>query len=344
MKENPLVTVVMPVYKVEKYIKDSIVSVIEQTYKNIEVILVDDGSPDKCPQICDKFASEYDNIYVIHKENGGLSEARNVGINQASGEYILFLDSDDTLTEGAIEGLVKKAIETEADIVIPDRYNQINENTNKEVERFHFDEPSFITNPVMFAIDVIIGKGRAWRASALLYRASIIKDNKIEFPVGFIAEDIVFNLAIMSSATKLSFYKNSTLNYLKRSGSITTSFQENLGNTFLFIDNQICRFLKENNQYNEYSNKKRNELLCRNTIVYISDIFSKKCNWEKNTRRRIADAFLENKRIRDAFAVVGISPYFDNKLTEIYFRIMFKLIRTRNKKVAYLLAELVGHI
>ena len=90
-----LVTVIIPVYKTEKYLGDCIKSVVEQTYKNLEIILVDDGSPDNCPVICDEWAKKDSRIKVIHKQNGGLSDARNAGIDKSTGEYILFLDSDD---------------------------------------------------------------------------------------------------------------------------------------------------------------------------------------------------------------------------------------------------------
>lgn len=92
---NPLISVVIPVYKVEDYLCRCIDSVLYQSYQNIEIILVDDGSPDSCPQMCDDYARKDNRIKVIHKENGGLSDARNKGINLSSGEYILFLDSDD---------------------------------------------------------------------------------------------------------------------------------------------------------------------------------------------------------------------------------------------------------
>lgn len=342
MNNTPLVSVVMPVYKVEKYLTMSVDSVVEQTYKNIEIILVNDGSPDNCPTICDSLASKYGNIHVVHKKNGGLSEARNFGIRKTQGDYILFLDSDDTLAKDAIEGLVMKAIESEADLVIPDRYMQISEATNTKEMRFHFNESGFIEDPVIFAIEVMIGKGRAWRASALLYRASLIKDNNIEFPVGYIAEDIVFNLAVMSKANKLTFYNESTLNYLKRTGSITSSFQKNLDSIFLFIDEKIEHFLLETNQFNEYSNNKRNELLCRNAIVFISDLFSKKCNLQKSECIEKANMFLEEKRIKEAFKVDRISPYFENKLVIIYFNVMFRLIKARKIKTAIVLIKAIN--
>ena len=107
----PKISVVLPVYKVEKYLKRCIQSICVQTYRNLEIILVDDGSPDSCPEICDELAKCDSRIRVIHKENGGLSDARNVGTAYATGEYITFVDSDDDVTETYVEylyGLIKK--------------------------------------------------------------------------------------------------------------------------------------------------------------------------------------------------------------------------------------------
>ena len=95
MKNKINFSVIIPIYKVEKYLRQCINSVLNQTYKNFEIILVDDGSPDGCPQVCDEYKKQHKNIKVIHKENGGLSDARNVGLKEAFGEYIIFLDSDD---------------------------------------------------------------------------------------------------------------------------------------------------------------------------------------------------------------------------------------------------------
>lgn len=96
---NELISVIVPVYNVEKYSERCIESIINQTYKNLEIILVDDGSPDTCPMICDEYAKKDDRIVVIHKENGGLSDARNAGIEIAKGEYFAFIDSDDYISE-----------------------------------------------------------------------------------------------------------------------------------------------------------------------------------------------------------------------------------------------------
>ena len=101
--KNKMVSIIIPIYNVEKYSDECITSVINQTYKNIEIILVDDGSPDNCGKICDNYALKDKRIKVIHEKNGGLSFARNTGLNIATGEYVYFLDSDDYLTDNAIE-------------------------------------------------------------------------------------------------------------------------------------------------------------------------------------------------------------------------------------------------
>ena len=92
---NPLISVIVPIYNVEKYLARCVDSIVNQTYKNLEIILVDDGSPDLCPQMCDDYAEKDSRIKVVHKKNGGLSDARNAGMAVSTGEYISFIDSDD---------------------------------------------------------------------------------------------------------------------------------------------------------------------------------------------------------------------------------------------------------
>lgn len=115
--EKPLISVIVPIYKVENYLDDCVQSIVSQTYRNLEIILVDDGSPDRCPEMCDEWAKKDARIRVIHKANGGLSSARNAGIDVAKGEYIGFVDSDDYIDEKMYEVLLN-GFELEDDIVI----------------------------------------------------------------------------------------------------------------------------------------------------------------------------------------------------------------------------------
>lgn len=105
--QTKLFSIIVPIYKVEKYLHKCVNSLVNQTYKDIEIVLVDDGSPDNCPQICDEYAAKDKRINVIHKKNGGLSDARNVGLENCTGKYILFVDSDDYIELDACEKFTK---------------------------------------------------------------------------------------------------------------------------------------------------------------------------------------------------------------------------------------------
>ena len=112
-----LVSVIVPIYNVEKYLKRCVDSIIKQTYKNIEIILVDDGSPDNCNRICDEYTQIDKRVKVIHKKNGGLSSARNAGLDISKGEYICFIDSDDWVSENFVEFLLKNIVKEKSDII-----------------------------------------------------------------------------------------------------------------------------------------------------------------------------------------------------------------------------------
>ena len=113
---KPLISVIVPVYKSEKYLDKCVESIVNQTYKNLEIILVDDGSPDNCPQICDEWAKKDSRIKVIHKENGGVSSARNAGLDNSFGDYIGFVDGDDFIENDFYECLYDNLVENGADI------------------------------------------------------------------------------------------------------------------------------------------------------------------------------------------------------------------------------------
>jgi glycosyltransferase involved in cell wall biosynthesis len=114
---KPLFSIIVPVYKIEKYIEICVHSIENQGFSNYEIILIDDGSPDNCPQICDSLARESDQIKVIHKDNAGVSKARGEGINAATGDYVIFIDGDDYITEGCLPALAEAIEKTGADII-----------------------------------------------------------------------------------------------------------------------------------------------------------------------------------------------------------------------------------
>ena len=129
-----MVSVIIPIYKVEKYLRKCIDSVLNQTYQDFEIILVDDCSPDNCPKICDEYAKTDGRIKVIHKENGGVSSARNAGIKIANGEYLSFIDSDDSVEENFLQILVEGLENNGADLCTT-KHKKVFENSNEEFEQ-----------------------------------------------------------------------------------------------------------------------------------------------------------------------------------------------------------------
>lgn len=122
MENKPLISVIVPVYNVQKYVRKSVESILQQTYKNLEIILVDDGSTDESGKICDMLARSDNRVTVIHKKNGGLSDARNAGLDRATGELIGFVDSDDYIEKNMYEVLEERMRINEADISCCGRY------------------------------------------------------------------------------------------------------------------------------------------------------------------------------------------------------------------------------
>lgn len=338
-----LVSVIIPVYNTEKYLVDAVQSVLHQSYRNIEIILVDDGSPDHAPALCDELAEKYENIRVLHKENGGLSSARNAGTDIASGVFLLYLDSDDTLSEKAVEELVKVAVQNGSDAVFPDRYYQTEESTQKTELRYHFSDDCMLEDPVEFALYVILGKGRAARASALLYRASVIQENQITFPVGVISEDIFFNLSFLSKAKKISFLPYATLNYLKRAGSITRTFQPNYMQSLYKIDDCVQRFLADVQADDVLGEQKRASLLLRNSICYLLSIEKKRNHCTRSEQSDYFMCVVKDPRFQEALQKSDEVPYFQNPMIKYYFKLMYKLLRKEYYRAAEILTKAVAN-
>lgn len=213
--KQPLISVIVPVYNVEPYLRDCVDSILAQTYTNLEIILVDDGSPDNCPAICDEYAAKDARVIVIHRENGGLSDARNAGLSVCRGEYIMFVDSDDLLTANAVEVLYNLAKEQQVPFVIGghQRFNKSSETVEQpeslQVKRFSKTE----------AMEDILRNGCAsW---GRIYHHSIHKD--ILFPKGEINEDEAIVLQILDRCENAVKTDQVVYLYRCRPESITTT-------------------------------------------------------------------------------------------------------------------------
>lgn len=337
-KESILVTVIIPVYNVERYLREAIDSVLKQNYSSIEIILVDDGSQDSSPEICDQYSEKYENLIVVHKENGGSSSARNEGIQHisADSEYILFLDSDDILYEDAIAGMVDCAEKCNADMIVPDRYETFNTKESKVVR--HFPDEMYTENPKDFGAYVLINKGRAWRAHSLLYKTALITKNKLKFINGVISEDIFFNLDYLSIAENIQIYNKPTVKYRIREGSVSRSFCPDYERIIWMMDEYVSEFLKVNN----YGDVYRKSLTKRNIVLYMTSIMSKENSMLSQEKRGFAEALLKHPRTVEAFTSKTDYPFFNSRLAVYYFKLQYWLIEHRMTAVSLGIAKLRG--
>jgi glycosyltransferase involved in cell wall biosynthesis len=218
MNNQPdLISVIVPIYKVEKYLSRCLDSILSQTYKNFELILINDGSPDNCSVICDTYAGKHDNIIVIHKENGGLSSARNAGIDIAKGKYISFIDSDDYIHKDYLNILVSMLNNSEAKLSMCG-YKEVFDLTKIEVG---IGEISFKVITDESAMELILYEQSKCTAWAKLFDIDLFRD--IRFPEGKIMEDM-FVMPILFKKAQLITISSQELYYYNQEGeSITRS-------------------------------------------------------------------------------------------------------------------------
>ena len=220
---KPLLTVVIPVYNVEKYLKRCIDSILIQEWKNYDILLVDDGSTDNSPQICEDYAKTYDIISVIHKENGGLSEARNTGISNAEGKYVYFLDSDDWIEPNTFSDLAEVIESDQYDIIsfnpeLVKSEHDIIKSDSKRTKRLTGKEALID----MFSYGFITGF-----ATDKIYRKALFTENTIQFPVGKYYEDLGTNYKLFLAAKKVYATNQKYYHYLiDNPDAITQSWNE----------------------------------------------------------------------------------------------------------------------
>ena len=236
-----MISVIVPVYKVEKYLDECVESIINQTYTHIEVILVDDGSPDNCPQMCDAWGQEDKSVKVIHQKNGGVSAARNAALDIACGEYIYFVDSDDFIEATALEYVHKLIVEYNVPMVIGG-YRRVSE--NGEYDREVLADADIEVN--------VFDEYKTWEKAAFdmgfimvytkLYKAELWTDCR--FPVGKIHEDNGVMVEILPKCHRVVYSNKPIYNYrINLQGIMHTKFSiKNLDKCIFF--NEQCAYFR----------------------------------------------------------------------------------------------------
>lgn len=271
---EPLVSVIIPVYNVEQYLEECLNSVAMQNYQNIEVIMVNDGSKDKSGSICDTMARQDSRFHVYHQENKGVSEARNLGIQKAVGEYVLFIDSDDRVPHNYIESLMDANVQS--DLVLC----SIGKKTEKKEEEFSFknyNEDIFVEWNKIYLLYPPSGK---------LYKMEIIRKNNILFPskVHF-GEDLIFNFKYMEYIDKIRYTNKTYYNYRSETeNSLSKKFRYDYFETGKMLKDTMIYFLKKRGIVSEKLIRYYYDRLfddAYNSIFQIHHIDFKGNIWEK---------------------------------------------------------------
>lgn len=244
-------SVIIPVYKVEKYLNQCVDSVIHQSYQNIEIILVDDGSPDNSPSICDEYAALDSRVKVIHKSNGGLSDARNAGLDIATGEYLMFLDSDDWWDDAsALEKISEKLSETNCDVLVFGKKKYLT--STKEIYDIQIPGVSE-SNSSMTIEDGIDAKVFEASACDKVFRKSLIDKGNMRFVKGQLSEDIEWCIKILMQINSISVLPEAFYVYRQNPDSISHNVRRKNISDILDVINRYCT--PENNTSNNFALK-----------------------------------------------------------------------------------------
>lgn len=319
----PKVSVIVPVYNTEVYLKKCLTRLINQTYSDIEFILIDDGSTDSSSELLEEFAAKDSRIRLVHKKNGGQASARNLGIQMAQGDYISFADSDDYVDFTLFEKMVKKAEQTKADMV--------------ECKFFFFEEKGTETRQLKARGRIREYKNRKdmfidpqvspWNK---LYKREIIQ-NTVTFPEGLIYEDTSFYIKTIPYLKKTACVEEELVNYLLHpSSTINSNKNKKVGDMFSVLTDAI-QFYQENGFYTTY--EKELEYFCTK-IVLCSSL---------GRIGRIQDRNLRKKLLSRSFSF--LSEYFPNYKKNPYLQgkigLYMKLVNRQNCE---LFARIIGKV
>lgn len=320
-----LVSIIIPVYNVQKYLERCITSIINQTYNNIEIILVDDGSTDKSGKMCDEWMNKDDRIVTIHKENGGLSSARNTGMSKSNGKYLLFVDSDDYIDLNAVQTLVSTIESHNADIVICNRYHFFE--SGKIFVKFKNDYEYLDLDNKHAIFEMNNFEYFDMSATCKLYKKDIFKE--IVFPIGKISEDYFIMYKILDKAKKIVSLSMPLYYYYQRNGSLSKKAKINLD--FVEASLMQCNYIEE--KYPDLKIYVRSSFVSANMTSYNAVISSNGKVDKKNLnilRNNVKENYNYIKVNNKISKIKKIQAYLFIHLLPLY-NIMYKIYKLKER-------------
>ena len=244
------VSIIVPVYKVEPYLRQCVDSLLGQTLKEIEIILIDDGSPDNCPQICDQYAAQDERVRVFHQENAGVSAARNQGMKMAAADWIMFVDPDDWLERHAAEMLYNQTVECGCDIIYsPFFWNYADKQV--EVKAGQNEKGEFcVTEYYKAFLETLLGcrEDKIFMAAVWgkIYKKKLIDDNGCTFPEGMKRrQDAIFNLYIIPHVKKIYIIDVPTYHYRQRAASVCHRISPDQHSMFRRVNAEVYQYMQK---------------------------------------------------------------------------------------------------
>lgn len=308
----PEVSVIVPVYGVEKFLSRCVESLLKQSLRAIEIILVDDGSLDACPAICDAYAEKDSRIKVIHKINAGLGQARNSGLEIATGKYVAFVDSDDYVESDMLQSMYAIAIQNNADFVRCDNYKEteegviLNEKSVAPVGECLYDRERLRKELLYPQFGLLPGESgeryvscSVWRN---IYRREIIEKNKLRFVSEreLISEDILFNLDFMMKSERAYVVSEKFYHYVINESSLTQTYRKDRFQKELILYRAMSKRLKEYGIYEECKIRLYRHLLARARKCLKSELF---CKADFSVKKKRMDVILKSDEIENIFNV-----------------------------------------
>lgn len=339
MKKEIKISVVMPVYGVESHLKSSVNSVLNQTYKNFEIVLVDDCSPDGCGALCDDFAEKEECVTVVHHlENKGLSKARNSGLDVASGDYVFFMDSDDVIDPDLLESVVLSLKKNEAQIVIfgliEDYYDK--QNVLKRSFPISYGRELLLNGAAEVRREVIDLElktlyGYAWNK---VYKLSYLRELGARFEKITLIEDIKFNVQVFQNAEAVNILNITPYHYMKRiDGSLTNKF---VPDYFALHRQRVAMIYEQYEKWDLCNHYVRNKL----ANIYVRYIFSA---LQRNCDKRAALSFAGRfKWIHELFSDTLFSELIPYAASEIkLLSIMIYLLQKKRTFACLFLGRVI---
>lgn len=292
-------SIIIPIYKVEGYIKQCVESVLKQDFTDYELILVDDGSPDKCGEICDEYANLYTNVKTLHKKNGGLSDARNHGLQVAQGEYIIFLDGDDWISEGCLRAFDEAIGTDHPNVLETTLIEAFDDKIEIRDRKFgeYLKEPFTRERAIKWAC---VFSHNTWPVPKKIYELSFLKEHELRFLKGRLHEDLDWTCRVMYCAKS---YKGCVYPWyyhrMEREGSITNDIKaKNI--------TDVIEMAQIHYQYYKENQDDIHKMIFERIMisVYASINLIKKCS--KEDKKKVIKCIIDN---RDIFKVAPAMRY-----------------------------------